>query len=320
MIKSTCLIGILLLSTQLQAGSKQASYWLERMMTAVHDKNYDGNFVYLHGNNIESLRTVHTNKDGREIERLFSLNGEAREVVRDNETVTRIVPNDNSIATTKRLLNKQSFSGFFVLDPDRIEQNYAISLDGKGRIADRATNIIDFKPRDNLRYGYRLHVDDESALPLQWEMFDQEQQLVSRIMFTSISIGNEVTDSGPLLEKDGSDIIKKKSAATSSIASSEGINSKRSFEKLPKGFSIKHHRQDIPSNKARNIEHYIFSDGIASFSVYIEQTDKVRLNGNAHLGALNAYGVFVNGHQVTAVGEVPLETLAFISDLVISDD
>jgi len=313
-------VAALLIASHLQAGSRQASYWLEKMMKAVHETNYDGNFVYLHGDNIESLRTVHTNINGHEIERLFSLNGEAREIVRDNETVTRILPNDKTIATTKRLLNKQSFSGFFVLDLKRIEQNYEINLTGRGRIADRSTNIIDFVPRDDLRYGFRLHVDDESALPLQWEMFDQQQQLVSRIMFTSISIGNNVTDSGSLLEQGDSDVIKKKSTVITTTEQLPDTNSKWSFDKLPRGFVIKHHRQGIPGKKARNIEHYIFSDGISSFSVYIEQTDKVRLNGNAHLGALNAYGVFVNGHQVTAVGEVPAETLAFISELVISDD
>jgi len=313
-------ITALLAASQLHAGSRQASYWLEKMMKAVHEMNYDGNFVYLHGDNIESLRTVHTNKDGHEIERLFSLNGEAREIVRDNETVTRILPNDKTIATTQRLLNKQSFSGFFVLDLQRIEQNYEINLSGRGRIADRATNIINFVPRDHLRYGFRLHVDDGSALPLQWEMFDQQQQLVSRIMFTSISVGSNVSDSGSLLEKGESDVIKKKSAVVSSAGQSTDINSKWSFNKLPRGFVIKHHRQGIPGKKSRNIEHYIFSDGISSFSVYIEQTDKVRLDGNAHLGALNAYGVFVNGHQVTAVGEVPPETLAFISELALSND
>ncbi len=311
---------LLLAASQLHGGSRQASYWLEKMMKAVHEMNYDGNFVYLHGDNIESLRTVHTNKNGHEIERLFSLNGEAREVVRDNETVTRILPNDKTVATTRRLLNKQSFSGFFILDLQRIEQNYEINLKGRGRIADRATNIIEFVPRDNLRYGFRLHVDDESALPLQWEMFDHQQQLVSRIMFTSISIGSNVTDSGSLLEQGDSSVVKQKSTITRSTETAGATNSKWSFNNLPQGFIIKHHRQEIPGRKARNIEHYIFSDGISSFSVYIEQTDKVRLNGNAHLGALNAYGVFLNGHQVTAVGEVPPETLAFISELVLNND
>ncbi len=44
---------LLLAASQLHGGSRQASYWLEKMMKAVHEMNYDGNFVYLHGDNIE---------------------------------------------------------------------------------------------------------------------------------------------------------------------------------------------------------------------------------------------------------------------------
>jgi sigma-E factor negative regulatory protein RseB len=92
------------------------------------------------------------------------------------------------------------------------------------------------------------------------------------------------------------------------------------FTGLPAGFTVRHLREGMPNHKKRNIEHYIFSDGIASFSVYIEQTDKVRLNGLAHLGSLNAFGVFIDGHQITAVGEVPIDTLTFISQLQKKND
>lgn len=320
MIKSAgkiALIILLLVQMPVLAGTRQADYWLNKMMDAVHQLNYDGYFVYLHGDNIESLRTVHTVKQGREFERLFSLNGEAREIVRDNDTVTRILPNDKAISTTKRLMNKQYFSGFFVLDPNEIEKNYQVTLNGQGRIADRITNIISFSPRDDLRYGYRLHLDDEYALPLQWEMFDQDHYLVSSIMFTRISIGSDVTDSGPLLESDAPGALKKeKTVSTQSQPPSVLSNTRNwKFAQTPAGFAIRHHRQGMPHHEQRDIEHYLFSDGIASFSVYIELTDKVRLNGPAHLGALNAFGVFIDGYQVTAVGEVPSETLTFINEL-----
>ena len=312
---------LLLSQSQLYAGSRQADYWLNKMMNAVHQLNYDGYFVYLHGDNIESLRTVHTVQNGREIERLYSLNGEAREIVRDDDSVTRILPNDKAIATTKRLMNKQYFSGFFELDPQEIEKNYEVKLHGVGRIADRATNVISFIPRDNLRYGYRLHLDDEFALPLQWEMFDQDNYLVSSVMFTNIAIGSDVTDSGPLLESEGgSAVVNKEKTLSAESQQSVAADRNWNFNSIPAGFIIRHHRSSIPHHKQRNIEHYIFSDGIASFSVYIEETDKVRLKGPAHLGALNAFGVFINGYQVTAVGEVPSDTLTFITQLERQND
>ena len=162
---------------------------------------------------------------------------------------------------------------------------------------------------ENIRqYGDQLII----AVP---EMFDHDQFLVSSVMFTKISIGSDVTDSGPLLESSGDGVVKQeKTISTKSpsvIVGSESWN----FNSVPAGFIIRHHRANIPHHKQRNIEHYIFSDGIASFSVYIEQTEKVRLKGPAHLGALNAFGAFIDGHQVTAVGEVPADTLTFITKL-----
>jgi len=299
----------------LSASDKHADYWLNKMMEAVHKLNYDGYFVYLHGDNIESLRTIHTLQDGREIERLYSLNGEAREIVRDEDTVTRILPNDKAISTTKRLLDKQYFSGFFVLDPEEIKKSYELTMQGHGRIADRTTNIFTFTPRDNLRYGYRLHLDDESALPLQWEMYDKDDYLVSSIMFTKIDIGKNVTDSGPLLESDESTVLEKEKTISTKLPAQVTDSISWSFSNKPAGFTIRHHRQDIPNHKNRHIDHFLFSDGIASFSIYIEKTNKARLSGPAHLGALNAYGAFIDGHQVTAVGEVPAETLTFITTL-----
>ena len=312
---ATFLSLIFLSSHSVIAATQQAGYWLDKMMQAVHQINYDGHFVYLHGENIESLRTVHTVKDGHEIERLFSLNGEAREIVRDKDSVTRIMPNDKSVATTKRLMDKQYFSGFFVLQYEEIDKNYDIQLSGSGRIADRNTQVIVFNPKDHFRYGYRLNLDEEFALPLQWEMFDQNGSLISSIMFTQISIGDKVSDSGSLLEKDNASVTKQVTPSTTELNNNIGDTAWQ-FETLPAGFKLKHHRPTIPHHENRDIEQFIFSDGIASFSVYIEQTDKSRLTGQAHLGALNAYGVFLDGHQITAVGEVPSETLVFISNLV----
>ena len=87
------------------------------------------------------------------------------------------------------------------------------------------------------------------------------------------------------------------------------------FSDIPQGFKLKHYIANMPRHKGRDIEHYIFSDGMASFSVYIEKTDATKLQGQAHLGALNAYGIYQQGYQITAVGEVPLQTLHFVSNI-----
>ena len=58
------------------------------------------------------------------------------------------------------------------------------------------------------------------------------------------------------------------------------------------------------------VEHWVYSDGLASVSVYIEDSrGQGDYSGATHRGALNAFGTMVDGHYVTVVGEVPRHTV-----------
>lgn len=304
-------VATMLLLSSLPLQADQAAYWLDKMSTAVHSLNYDGYFIYLHNNSIESLRTVHTVDSGKENERLFSQNGEARELLRDDDSVTRIMPKSRNISTAKRLLNRHSFSGFFRLDADEISRSYDLRFQGKDRVADRAVNVIVFLPDDNFRYGYRLYLDDEFAFPLQWEMFDHQQELVSSIMFTNISISRPEGDAATVFGAVSSEAVPAVQKQVR-IRSTSDLDSGWAFNDIPDGYSIRHRSTRKRAGNHSDMNHYLFSDGLSSFSVFIEATDKARLNGKAKLGALNAYGVFIDGHQLTAVGEVPVEALIFL--------
>jgi len=56
-------------------------------------------------------------------------------------------------------------------------------------------------------------------------------------------------------------------------------------------------------------EHFVLSDGLASVSVYVESDPQGGLEGDTRIGAIHAAGRRVAGHQVTVVGEVPLQTV-----------
>jgi sigma-E factor negative regulatory protein RseB len=65
------------------------------------------------------------------------------------------------------------------------------------------------------------------------------------------------------------------------------------------------------------VEHWVFSDGLASVSVYIEASiDKDEYSGVTHRGALNAFGTMVDGYYVTVVGEVPRRTVELMGKSV----
>jgi sigma-E factor negative regulatory protein RseB len=59
----------------------------------------------------------------------------------------------------------------------------------------------------------------------------------------------------------------------------------------------------------------VYSDGLATVSVYVEQlpAPEDAFNGLSTMGAVNAYGRLLEGHQITVVGEVPPVTVELIA-------
>ena len=76
----------------------------------------------------------------------------------------------------------------------------------------------------------------------------------------------------------------------------------------------RHH--NMPNQKA--VRHLVFTDGLASVSVFIEkhQASMPNLVGASRMGAVNAFGRLIQNHHVTAVGEVPRATVQMISESV----
>ena len=65
-----------------QATAQQARDWLERMNRAVEELNYRGTFVHVLDGTPETLHIVHRHADGQSGERILSLDGARREIVR----------------------------------------------------------------------------------------------------------------------------------------------------------------------------------------------------------------------------------------------
>jgi sigma-E factor negative regulatory protein RseB len=82
------------------------------------------------------------------------------------------------------------------------------------------------------------------------------------------------------------------------------------FPNLPKGFRLSVHAKRPADNRRKEIDHFVFTDGLATFSVYVEKADsRSGLIGESRMGAINVYGTQLNEYHVTAVGEVPLQTV-----------
>lgn len=83
--------------------------------------------------------------------------------------------------------------------------------------------------------------------------------------------------------------------------------------RLPDGFRLASVGKGT-SPDGRVFEHLLFSDGLTSFSVYVEETsDGAGSERIEAVGPVHVYTGMVEDHRVTVVGEVPSATVALIA-------
>lgn len=288
--------------------ARDARMWLDRMSRAAQELNYDGTFVYRNGTHVESMRIIHRADASGERERLVSLSGVAREVIRDDASVTCILP-DNDAVLVDRSRQRPVIAPASFEASGRLMDHYKLSLKGRDRIAGRDTHVLSIAPRDGYRYGYRLWLDAEHALMLKSELRGPDGRTLEQLIYTSVSFPDSIPDA--LLEPgvSGEKFTWYKSEERTPAAPAQPEGWKVTW--LPGGFELGDKGTDRMRKSRGPVRHLFYSDGLASVSVYIEEHDGGTdwLEGLSSMGAMNAYGVLVDGYQVTVVGEVPRTTV-----------
>lgn len=74
-------------------------------------------------------------------------------------------------------------------------------------------------------------------------------------------------------------------------------------------------RRKIPDSD-QFVQQMVYTDGLASLSVFIEKKSSLTQEGVSSMGAVNAYIRLYNDHSVTAIGEVPAITVKQVAESV----
>ncbi|MAK67258.1 MULTISPECIES: MucB/RseB C-terminal domain-containing protein [unclassified Methylophaga] len=283
---------------------------LERMSQAAKQLNYEGVFAYQSGKTFQSVRIYHRNNDGTESERLISLNGAAREVIRSNDTVTCINPDGKQINVSQRPLGR----GFPSDLPRRLRSAtpfYELTLEGEDRIAGKLTQRLEIKPVDSYRYGYRLWMDKETDLLLKSELIGENKEVLETFEFTDIETGIEIPDASLKAQMSGNEMVWHRTEPGEMTTQDLVAFSNWQAKWLPDGFTLVAHQNRLRANNGAHIEQRVYSDGLSSVSVFIEKmrAQHNHFHGGSHMGAVNAFGSVIHAHFVTVVGEVPAVTV-----------
>lgn len=295
-------------STAFSNQATEAMAQIQKMSDAMSNKSYSGEFIYLHGSQIESMSIQHVKTKNGVKERLFSLNGEAREVFRDDENLTCVWPNSKKIIQDKS--RKVLFSPLWIPDDvTRLAKFYEFKIVGTGRVANRLGKIILIKPKDAMRYGMQVWIGEKQGYLLKSELLDTSGAVLEQVMFTHISsIKNPEIVALSLVPKP----TVNYSLVTTHTATEDNRmmpDSAWKMEKLPVGFWQESAYKKPIQDADGFTHHMVFTDGLASLSLFIEKQTSDSLMGSSSMGAINAYGIIINGFSVTAVGEVPQKTV-----------
>lgn len=306
-------IFLLLVSLPVQAGG-DAQDWLMRINQAAERLNYEGRFVYQRGTQLETMRIFHRAEKGVVTERLVSLTGPAREVIRTDEEVRCYLPDQKSVVIEHRRLDR---AGFVAIVPERIAdigQNYMIELGRTTRIAGRVAQELRISPRDDYRYGYRLWADRETGLLLKADVVDEGGKMLEQFLFTQIDIGRHIPDSALEPQTSNGDLVWYRDSETPPGAAKRSWRATR----VPKGFKLSSTVVRRLPKGNRVVEQLVYSDSLAAVSIFVEKlgdgTQTSMMEGPTRVGALHALGKTTDGHHVTIVGEVPAKTIAMFGN------
>ncbi len=298
------------------AAEEDIAVWLERMVQAAHQLNYTGTFVYQQGGSLQTMQIIHAVDDEGEHERLVSLSGPAREVIRDHDRVTCLLPEDSSMVVEQPGTPRS----FPLIEPAQLEplrRHYEFKLHGRDRIAGLNAQHIAIIPRDQFRYGQNIWLAEDSGLLLRAEVSDEHGSIIEQIMFTTLELLDHIPPEmlTPQTENPGKILeLSKKESETSSV----GGQLRWRVAELPPGFKQDMERLHYLPNKSEPVEHHLYSDGLASVSVFIEKSQGSAdgFTGSSRMGGVNAYGRRLNGHLATVVGEVPPLTIKQIAESI----
>ena len=299
-------------TTYVQAGG-QGMDFLKRMNQAASQLNYDGVFLHIDDQHVDTLRVIHKAENNTIMERLYALNGNPREVIRDAERVWCYMPERKMGHAGMRSDKQTGFPGFMVKNLESLADNYILSSGKIDRIADRHATRLKILPRDSFRYGYELWADQETGLLLKSVLIDEASNVVEQYMFAFIRIGGEIPDSDllPMTSKDELEWHNDKKPPRNTPLSESAWQ----FTALPDGYHLVNIMQRSMPMDDSKLEHMVLSDGLAGVSVFIQKIENPSSDESLEkMGAVNAYTRILGDRLVTVIGEVPAAAVKMIGD------
>ncbi len=289
--------------------------WLERLHEAARERAYIGTFVVTAGHEIAASKIWHVCDGTQQMERIETLTGASRTTLRRNDEVLTFVP-ATKVALREKREGLRLFPGFLNTPANHIADYYRAQSVGSARVAGFNADVVDFIAQDALRFGYRVWSEQKTGLVVKLQVRDAEGQVLEQVAFTELQLDAPVK----------MDALARQMSQVEGYRVQQVVRQKTTPEAL--GWRIKEetagfqatgcHTRSDGTGQGAPVLQCVFSDGMASVSLFLETFDPQRHTKEqaTAVGATHSIARRLGEHWVTVMGEVPAETLRlFTRDL-----
>ncbi|MGG2397709.1 MucB/RseB C-terminal domain-containing protein [Pseudomonas sp. SH1-B] len=291
-----CLLsGLLALPVQ----ASEVQDLLGRLAEAEHQQSFQGTFIYERNGSFSSHAVWHRVEEGGQVrERLLQLDGPAQEVLKvDGQTQCVSGALVDQVGEGQAWPARQ-------LDAEQLSNWYDIRVAGESRVANRGAVVLVLAPKDQHRYGFELHLDRETGLPLKSLLLNERGQLLERFQFTQLNVLSP--DADALQPSSHCRPVQFRTVDTLAEGSWRS-------DWLPPGFTLNTAQLRHEPSSDEPVAYLMYGDGLARFSVFLEPLKgSVVEDARSQLGPTVAVSrrmtTDAGDVMVTVVGEIPLGT------------
>lgn len=188
------------------------------------------------------------------------------------------------------------------VEAKRIINSYQPVILGDIRAAGRSALGLKLMPRWNDRYSYVLAIDKKTFLPLSVQVFNPAYGRVESYSGVYLWTGDEPSTDIKLLAQNARD----NQEVTNNMTSYVSFGWKISY--IPEGFKRVFSASYALGNYGSEVEHVLYSDGLADFSVYKLKTLESMEFPIVKQGGTNLYRHRLSDYEIIVVGDLPFDT------------
>jgi sigma-E factor negative regulatory protein RseB len=285
--------------------------WLTRAVQASRQVSFEGVYVHTNGDRTSTVRISHASSGGEEHERIEPLDGASMEIVRRNDEMYCRFPDAKTVRLDPRITNR-FFPAILSASAETIAASYDVRLGKTERVLGHECQWIRLEPRDQMRFAQRLCSETSSGLILRAKVLNPSRQVIEQYTFTELRIGPQAN------RADLKSIFKARSRQWLTDGQprdeTHNVDTGWTVARPPAGFQkVAELKRTLPGRE-KPVSQIVFSDGVASLSVFVEPAAAPRAIETSSEDGTTAFHARPMGEQVvTVLGEVPLATAQHVA-------